>query len=68
MDGTVLEKLTKWVTSTYSPRKCGWTAERSMGNYDDCFEDGSESGASWAAYEVGSILGLNLKNPETSDE
>lgn len=60
----VLDQLKTWVNNHYSPVKCGWTALRSMGNYDDCFEDGAESGMSWAAYELGEILGLDLVKPE----
>ena len=56
--------LKKKVKSEYQPHKCGWTSQRSAGNYDDCFEDGSESGASWVLYEVGCILGMDLPKPE----
>ena len=62
MEDKIME-LEKWVKDKYNPITCGWTAERSMGNYDDCFDDGSESGTSWAAYEVGFILGMKLKKP-----
>lgn len=68
MESSEIIKIAKWVKENYSPRKCGWTAMRSMGNYDDCFSDGMESGTSWAAYEIGNILGLELKEPEYPEE
>ena len=64
----IIAELRKKVKENYSPRKCGWTAERSMGNYDDCFDDGSENGSSWTWYEVGQILGMKLPEPEKSDD
>lgn len=63
MDKMVENKLKKWVEENYNSRATGWTAERSCGNYDDCFEDGMESGTSWAAYEIGCILGMDLEEP-----
>lgn len=42
------EKLKKWVKDNYS---C------------DVFDDGYITGTSWAAYEVGSILGMKLEEP-----
>jgi len=56
-----IKKLEEWVNKNYSPIKCGWTAERSMGNYDDCFDDGVSSGTSFSAYMVGIILGMDLE-------
>lgn len=66
MDNKIKE-LEKWVKDNYSPRKCGWTYQRSEGNYDDCFDDGNEFGTSWAAYEVGQILGIELEEPDEPD-
>ena len=63
----VENKLKKWVNKNYKSYTTGWTAERSRGNYDDCFEDGSDSGRSWAAYEVGCILGMDLEDPDEPD-
>ena len=62
-----IAKLKEEVKKNYSPSKCGWTSERSCGNYDDCFEDGTQSGASWVWYEVGQILGMDLPKPEEPD-
>jgi len=42
----VIKKLEAWVTKHYDQYVTGWTAERSMGNCDDCFSDGFESGQS----------------------
>lgn len=64
MQDDIIKKLQKWVKDNYNPRECGWTSERSFGNYDDCFEDGTSQGKSWAAYEVGQILEMKLKKPD----
>lgn len=37
-------------------------------NYYDCFFDGESCGTSYAAYEVGQILGLELAPPEDDGE
>ena len=62
-----VDKIKEWVKKNYSPIKCGWTPERSEGNCYDCFDDGYECGTSWAAYEIGTILGLELPEPEKPD-
>ena len=33
-----------------------WTAERSFGNYDDCFEDGYEKGYAQAIIDIKEIF------------
>lgn len=66
-DEEILGELKEWVIKNYNKRKCGWTSERSYGNCDDCFEDGCESGTSWAAYEIGQILGMELAEPDQPD-
>ena len=64
---TTMHNIKDWVNKNYSPRKCGWTSMRSEGNCDDCFNDGYECGVSWAAYELGEILGLELPKPDKPD-
>ena len=59
-----IKRLEEWVTKNYDSYTTGWTAERSRGNFDDCFSDGFESGTSCAAYEIGCILGMELEEPE----
>ena len=59
-----IKKIEEWVKENYNASKCAYTSERSCGNYDDCFDDGSEMATSYAAYEVGCILGMNLEKPE----
>jgi hypothetical protein len=59
-----IKRLEEWVKNNYKQYKTGWTSQRSEGNYDDCFEDGSGLGYSWAAYEVGQILGIELEEPD----
>jgi hypothetical protein len=63
-----IKRLEEWVNNHYNVTICGWTAERSEGNFDDVFCDGSQSGESWAAYEVGQILGMDLEEPEEAEE
>lgn len=60
-------KIKEWVKKNYSPIKCGWTSMRSEGHCDDCFNDGYECGMSWAAYEIGDILGLDMVEPDQPD-
>lgn len=63
----MIKKLKAWVKENYNVYTTGWTASRSYGNYDDCFSDGMECGTSWAAYEVGEILGMELEEPDEPD-
>ena len=68
MDKKVLNQLKDLVKDNYNSHQCSYTTERSRGNYDDCFEDGYESGQSWLAYQVGCILGMDLEEPEEPQE
>lgn len=68
MNNKIREELEKWVKNNYDQRTTGYTYERSEGNYYDCFDDGFTSGTSWAAYEVGCILGMELEEPDVPDE
>lgn len=68
MDNKIREALEKWVEDNYDPHTTDYTYERSEGNYYDCFEDGYECGTSWAAYEVGRILGMELEEPDEPEE
>lgn len=63
----IIEKLKLWVIQNYKQYTTGWTYERSEGNCCDCFYDGMECGTSWAAYEVGQILGMDLEEPESEE-
>lgn len=64
MENSMVDKLKKWVEDNYKQYAMGWTYERSQGNDYDCFEDGETYGTSWAAWEVGQILGMDLEEPE----
>lgn len=68
MNDRILEKLKEWVTKNYDNHATAYTPERSAGNYYACFYDGQDSGTSWAAYEIGQILGMDLEEPEEPDE
>lgn len=64
MNKEIIEKLKDWVEENYKQYATGWTYERSDGNSADCFDDGFTSGISWAAYEVGCLLGMELEEPD----
>ena len=68
MNNELREKLEKWVKENYKPHTTGLTYERSEGNCFDCFEDGFTCATSWAAYEIGQILGMELEEPEEPSE
>lgn len=67
MDKMIKEKLKEWVTENYNHKATGYTPLRSFGNDDDVFDDGMECGISFAAYEVGKILGMDLEEPMEPD-
>ena len=67
MDNKIREELEQWVKANYKKYATGWTWERSEGNCYDCFEDGCTSATSWAAYEIGCILGMELEEPDEPD-
>lgn len=67
MNEQMIKKLENWVRENYKQYTTSWTAQRSEGNYDDCFSDGMECERSWCAYEVGTILGMDLEEPEDPD-
>lgn len=58
-----IEKLEKWIKDNYKQYATDWTWERSDGNACDVFEDGYIVGTSWAAYEIGCMLGMELEKP-----
>lgn len=68
MDNNIREKLEQWVLKNYDKYAAEYTWERSAGNDYDCFEDGFESGTSWAAYSIGCILGMELEKPDDMEE
>lgn len=68
MDNKIREILEKWVKDNYNQSTTGYTYERSEGNSYDCFDDGFTCATSWAAYEVGQILGMDLEEPICDEE
>lgn len=68
MDEKTLNKLKELVNRNYASHRCGWTYQRSEGNFCDCFDDGYSCGSSWLAYELGCLLGMELEEPEEADE
>lgn len=68
MENNMVDKLKKWVEDNYIQCTTGWTYERSKGDYYDCFDDGETYGTSWAAWEVGQILGMDLEEPECVED
>ena len=63
----MINDIKELVKERYSARKCGWTSQRSEGNYDDCFSDGCECGVSSVLYDIGTILGMELEVPDEPD-
>lgn len=57
----IIEQLESWVKENYNSYAFEYTYERSEGNSSDCFEDGFECGTSFAALEVGKILGMDIE-------
>ena len=68
MDKDIENKLKEWVTTNYKQYSTGWTYNRSTGNDADVFDDGMVCGISWAAHEVGCILGMELEEPDEPEE
>ncbi|ALA07244.1 hypothetical protein SECTIM467_120 [Brevibacillus phage SecTim467] len=66
MDDKIL-KIKELIETRYSAVACGYTEERSMGNSTDVFEDGCNCGESHVLYEIGCILGMDLKEPEEQE-
>lgn len=52
----------------YNSYSVNWTSERSCGNYDDCFDDGYESGCSNTLYQIGQILEMDLEYPDDDED
>ena len=68
MNEQIMKKLENWVRENYKQYTTSWTAQRAEGNDYDCFDDGMECATSWCAYEVGSILGMDLEDPDDPDD
>lgn len=68
MDKNVIKELKEWVKRNYDQHSTGYTYERSEGNSYDCFNDGYKCATSWAAYQVGCMLGMQLEEPEPEEE
>lgn len=64
----LLEMIKELINEYYDEETYNWTSERSTGNYDDCFNDGYESGQSCLAYQLGKMLGMDLVEPEEIEE
>lgn len=60
----MIEEIKQIVNDRYQSYKCGWTEQRSEGNYMDVFSDGCNCGESSILYEIGYILGMELEEPE----
>ena len=63
-----LEKVIDLVKNSYKVNHCSYTPERSFGNADDVFEDGTQCGKAWLLYELGQILELGLEEPEEDED
>ena len=67
MKNRMIEEIKQIVNSRYKSYKCGWTEQRSEGNYSDVFSDGYDCGESTTLYEIGTILGMKLEDPEEQE-
>ena len=63
-----IKKVEEYIKKTYQPWAMNYSAERSRGNYDDCFYDGMDTGESRACYDIAAILGIPLEEPEDIEE
>lgn len=63
-----IQKIKEFVNNNYDKHACEYTPERSSGYDDDVFYDGYNCGQSWAAYEIGQILDMDLPDPEQADD
>lgn len=59
-----ISKIESIVIENYNSEKCGATSEWSHGNSDDVFSDGEDYGRSWLAHEIGTVLEMDLEEPE----
>lgn len=60
----LIAKIKEIINSEYDSNACGYTSERSEGNYDDVFSDGYECGKSDLAYQIGILLNMELEEPQ----
>lgn len=60
----MIKKIKKVIIENYNSHACGFTEMRSEGNCTDVFYDGVQHGESMIAYEIGTILGMDLEEPE----
>lgn len=65
---SIYDELKKWVLQNYDQQATGYSWRRSAGNYTDCFFDGYYFGVACSAYEVGGILGIDLPEPDRSED
>lgn len=63
----LIEKIKEIINSEYDSEACGYTSERSEGNYDDVFNDGYECGKSDLAYQIGKLLDMELEEPQEQE-
>lgn len=64
MGDDLVQQLKKIIIANYDSYACGYTEERSEGNYTDVFSDGVNNGSSCLAYEIGCLIGLDLEKPK----
>lgn len=62
MNEDTLCKLKEWVTENYKRYSTSWGGSRNDDGYG--FSNGQEYARSWAAFDIGNILGMELDAPE----
>lgn len=67
-DKETLDKIKDYINEHYKAYRCSWTEFRSEGNGNDVFSDGCDNGEAWALYFIGNIIGMELEEPEESED
>ena len=68
MNDKIRKRLEEWVERNYKQYATGYSPQSSIGNYYDVFQDGYDCGRSWAAYEIGCLLFMDLEEPEEKED
>ena len=68
LDEAKLLKIKEYIIRNYNPGHGSFTALRSGNNVDDVFDDGISRGNAETLYDIGIMLGIELREPEEPSE
>lgn len=68
MDKNIRNELEQWVKKNYKQYVTGWICKHFRKSETVFYDAGREAGRAWAAYEIGSILGMDLEDPDIQDD